>query len=138
MTELKSIELPDTLYELLRVSLGHLKTISTDMARYEIDMDDGWHEVILPGGVCSVCLAGAVMAQVCAPEEFALPEHFDRATHRKLITLDLLRKGKVDSACNYPYPSPIPNRKITPYGKSPSQWWKDMYQLQSDLKEAGI
>jgi hypothetical protein len=72
---MQKVELPDKLSELIRVAVKDLEACRADPA-YVIDMFD-WH---LPrGGVCHVCLAGAVFAKTCGapPDHPSCMEDFD-------------------------------------------------------------
>ena len=82
--------LPDKLSELIRIAL-HDEAKAVASKDYEIDMTT-WHR---PGDVCSVCLAGAVMAFTldALPTRNVDPGHFDPETQNKLRSLEHIRRG---------------------------------------------
>ena len=93
--------LPKTPSELIRVALADLRACEDDH-RYVVDMGD-WHAPITDDSgreVCSVCLAGAVMAQTLrVPREQPIYSaglrHHSRGVKDGLYALDCFRRGEL-------------------------------------------
>ena len=137
----------NTLHELLAVGLRELRKweqtpgVTVDMSFWLLRRN---------GQVCSVCLAGAVLAgfpceAFCDEDEYK--DAFisltccvdDRVDVRKNV-LNKLRQGRVSDA-GWPLKidtTRVPDRRVTPYGLSPAQWHADMDKLLADLTAAGI
>ena len=138
--------------ELIRVALEDLVLCAENDAEYEINMGT-WHEPYGTGNttVCLVCLSGAVMAQSLdvATNREVDPNSFDRQTQSQLLMLNHLRMGNLGEAVFYMpdyvpqfnlngYPiGPLPDRRITGYGKSPILFHYQMLALAADLEEVG-
>ena len=96
------ITLPTHPSRLIRVALADLSAIEAD-DRYVVNMSD-WHAPITDNygrKVCSVCLAGAVMAKtVGVPHEQAIStadlDQYDRVEGR-LRALDFFRLGEISA-----------------------------------------
>lgn len=98
MTELKTkpkyeLELPDKPSELIRFAMTELAVVEQH-PDYRIDMWE-WH--VPQEGLCSVCLAGAVMARVMPADIKFMFGHdfFSDETERKLDAIDAFRVGSV-------------------------------------------
>jgi hypothetical protein len=141
VTQTHSIVLPDKPSELIGIAMQVLERVEND-SRYAVDMAT-WHEPNQRTGICSVCLAGAVMTRVLDPrsEEFMLHRHdiFDDRTRMKLVALDYFRCGYVDAAlslldidCNIM--SLRRRRQITPYETNPHHFREDMNDLVKLLR----
>ena len=91
--------LPDKPSELIRIALDDLEACEAD-PRYEIDMGR-WHGAADP--TCSVCLAGAVMAQRLriSLDTDASPSSFDPDTDCKLLALNEFRMGYIGSGLDF-------------------------------------
>jgi hypothetical protein len=90
--------LPDKLSDLIGVALRDLSSCQAD-PEYEIDMST-WHRPESNGSVCRICLAGSVMARsLGARRDSRLnPAEYDVDTKCKLMALDSMRSGDVQSA----------------------------------------
>ena len=92
-------QLPDRPSELLRLAVNDLEKAERS-PKYEIEMGH-WH-FPLDDDLCTVCMAGAVMAftlDVPHDEEYAvLSRSFDADTRGKLHALDDFRRGYVGDA----------------------------------------
>ena len=131
--------LPTLPSELIRVALKDLKTCEDSML-YKINMDK-WHK---PGWgyACSVCFAGAVMAQSlgakrrkeCSPSDFA---HSDDAD--ALYALNMFRVGYVTTGlANLDLYSILPDRQVVEYADDPALFVEQMYDLADDLQVEGL
>ena len=87
----RNIKLPDKASELILVALLDLERVEMDPA-YEVDMDM-WHNP--DEGLCSVCLAGAVIATHGRASKSAVvwPWNYPGETEDKLHALDYFRGG---------------------------------------------
>lgn len=96
----KPRELPDTLSGLLRIAVEDTIAIENTPG-YKLEMSY-WYTM---NGVCQVCMGGAVMLRSAA---FVPPESLDsyamlkvavpRTLHLKMLLIDDMRKGYMDSA----------------------------------------
>ena len=123
--------------ELIRVAINDLKLCEAD-PRYAISMGE-WHK---PGYFkCSVCLAGAVMAQTLnAPLTSEVkPIDFDGHTYDVLTAVDLLRTGQVEQALYLitGYFIRWSSREITEHWKNRTQFEIDLLELADDLEYRG-
>ena len=129
--------LPRTPSKLIRLALADLAKCEED-PRYKVHMGE-WHEP--KGGVCSVCLAGSVIAQTIGtlPVVSCIPCFFDDE-EMTLIALDALRNGDVSDAFDDLGlgESPIDDREITPYEDDHERFRTDMEELANDLEKAGL
>lgn len=84
--------LPSKLSALLRIAVEDAQKCEAD-PRYVLDMGS-WHEAGIEEGRCSVCMAGAVMAQHLGadPSESLTTSHFD-ADCELLEAVDCMRTG---------------------------------------------
>lgn len=128
--------LPDKPSELIRVALDDLAKCEADPDSFTINMGD-W--LVPENGKCSVCLAGAVMAQsINVDRSRALTPYFlGESVRDKLLALNLLRVGDVriglsfmgiDKGCDMPS-----SRMVARYRDDPAQFRADMLQLAADL-----
>lgn len=87
-TSKKQEKLPDKASDLLTLALNDLAKVERS-PRYVVNMHI-WHA---PNGACSVCFAGAVMAQTleASPSEGALPGCYPLYTCKRLHSLDAMR-----------------------------------------------
>lgn len=138
------VVLPRVPSQLIRLALKDLAKCEKSPL-YEVDMS-GWHIPIPPNGtraMCSVCLAGAVMAQslqvpLLANEQPWTPKHLDN--FNQLMALDSLRKGRVSTALRI---LGLPDagdhdRPVHYYGMDPKRFRRDMLKLARDLEKAGM
>ena len=86
------------LYELLDLALDDLVVINDKKNKYELSMNI-WHSPE-DNGKCSVCLAGAVMANRLKADrkKYKKPENFDYEEHDRLLAIDALRQGEIGYA----------------------------------------
>ena len=90
-------KLPTKLSALLRVAVGDAKKCARD-PRYTLVMAT-WHDPNYGNrGSCSVCMAGAVMAQRLGtkPYDMAVPAHTEHGL--ALNAIDMMRDGDFDGA----------------------------------------
>lgn len=85
--------LPATLHELIMLALDDLKAVENTPG-YKIDMSH-WHIYDRTDEVCSVCLAGAVMARHldAGQRDDLCPRDFNHRDADKLMSLDWARRG---------------------------------------------
>lgn len=88
---MKTLEHITKLSELVRIAIDDMKKIKAD-DRYEFDVDE-WHRYDKNTGLCSVCVAGSVMAGTMElfPNTTGVPSDFDHRTSDLLDLLDDLR-----------------------------------------------
>lgn len=154
-------KLPDKVSMLIRVALEDEQKAFNNPDKYEVNMDEEWY--LTEGGVCKLCLAGAVM-------EFSLPamendpmypSNYDRDTAAKLHLLDGLRSGyisgewtgmkfasavgyvnidyhKVDSSGEFTQRELDRKVAITPYEDNRIEWQKDMLTLADRFEKIGL
>ena len=86
-------KLPDKLYKLLNIALNDAVLCSKD-ANYRMDMSV-WHS--RRGKLCSVCLAGSVMAKTLKTNrrQNKEPDDFCRDTEKKLTVIDEIRDNNL-------------------------------------------
>lgn len=138
-------KLPNKPSALIRVAIEDLIKCEQD-SRYDVNMGI-WHGgTYRQGDLCSVCLAGAVMAQ----ELEALPKDdldpFDFKEINKLLALDAFRVGCISSGLNYmdtDAPPSIPITMEVSQYKSSNSYLKDrfkydMLNMADMLEQAGI
>lgn len=132
--------LPDKPSELIRVAIKDLQACRLD-SKYIIRMDNTWHDGEFED-VCSICLAGAVMAKTfgLSPYSNLSPSYFRiSGEDNKLYSLDAFRGGDVKGGMlrlNIPYNSKM-DRTITDYSKNPDQFIEDMLKMSDDLEKEG-
>lgn len=102
---LKNKKLPRKPSALILIALDDLKKVERLPDIYKIDMGT-WHEpdmTLRSTGKCSVCFAGAVMAQElgCEPIQICTPGKFPPDTDAKLNALNFLRSGDAEEAISY-------------------------------------
>jgi hypothetical protein len=125
-------DLPSTLLELAMKDLA----IVEQSPQYRVDMTV-FHRP--ERGLCSVCLAGAVLTRYLTPKDFCShPEGmFDKDTACKLMAIDLMRTGHVRAAVRHmghSAPGTLHNRPVVQYDYDPEQFRADMAQMVVDLK----
>lgn len=135
--------LPDKPSELILLALEDLEKTEKD-GRYRIDMRV-YHALMDPGMVCSVCLAGAVIAQRLAPDCDDLiltPLDFGGVNERKLEALNEFRMGSVEdgllSMCCADTDVEFHDRFIVPYEDDPAAFKSDMRELARELSDRGL
>lgn len=149
---MKNVKLPDLPSELIRVALADLEKVESS-DQYRVDMRR-WH--VPDGDVCSVCLAGAVMAKTIelSPERYGSPnimgmlianglgDPADSCLYGKLHALDEFRSGDVEGAFSLMElegAPPFTVADIPEYNPDdPAPFKKDMLELASDLEKAGF
>ena len=134
--------LPDTLHGLLELALRDFDSVAQDPA-YKVNMRAWLRKA---GGVCHVCLAGAVMAKTLkiAPSEddhFLGLGYFDcpLGVASKLRALDYLRDGMLREASEQLLVrTDFPDYLVTLYDTDATQWREDMDALLAYLKEKNL
>ena len=137
-----------------KLNLGRIKKLSTllaiglrDLRKHEetdgckVDMDV-W---LKSNGRCTACMAGSVLRWSCGFDEKCklrllsdVDKRFDKPMVSRLLAINLLRQGLVESAAGYiGVGSNVKNRYVESYSRDRYQWWADMKQLLADLKAAG-
>lgn len=139
MSKKAPTKLPDKPSALIRLALKDLEKCERSR-KYKINMSV-WHE---PNGKCSVCMAGAIMAQRlnCDPGKELAPWQdglFDADTRGKLDAVDWFRMGCVDMGLHGMGIDRIyPDQKVTDYHRDRSQFKRDMRKLASLLAKEGL
>jgi hypothetical protein len=90
---MKTNKLPDKPSELLMVAMQDLEVIESMPDKYVVMMSK-WHNYS-HGSTCSVCHAGAVMANTLKADakHTYFPEEFGEETKCKLMAIDCFRRG---------------------------------------------
>lgn len=152
MSILKDIRLPDKPSELLRLALADLIKAEKRPDTYNVRMDVSH---LMFGGVCHVCLAGAVMAGTLGadPEVELLfdDDSFTADQMRKFDALDEFRRGRLDRAFESLELSEEQQAKayklarskdgmypITMYSVSPQFFKEDISKLADELEREGL
>ena len=138
--------LPDLPSELIRAALADVE--ACEEAGYTIDMRY-WHSAaaILPSGrkePCTVCLAGAVMAQSLGIDEYSvgLPNLFGKEVGDKLYALSCFKDGRIaigleDMGLERPLGV---DRKIpiTRYDVNRNAFFEEMDAMAAHLEREGL
>jgi hypothetical protein len=142
--------LPDKPSALIRLALADLRKVEQDPS-YEVDMNM-WHVPRRSEGVCSVCLAGAVMAKTfnaprsldCTPAGLATWLHLDRGTSERIASLDYFRRGHIHGGLVDFYGDWRPEwesidrfRDVPGYYQDKEGFHAAMENLAADLEQAG-
>ena len=122
-------QLPDKPSELLQMALDDLLAIEKD-PNYLIDMFT-WHRKNY--GRCWLCPAGAVMARRLGakPDEDLNPANYDDDTERKLLAINLLRRGELEAVFYNLEKSKPPS---LPEHVSVSDYYQDHEQFLTDIR----
>ena len=120
-------ELPDTLYETLRLAIKDLELVEQD-GDYIIDMSQ-WHEPdpkLREGSMqwdCKVCLAGSIMAKTFEVHQGLSLRcgSFPLSIANKLLAIDSIRKGSIGEALYFFYGADEYNRMLDSDGRSALQ-----------------
>lgn len=139
-------KLPRQPSKLIRLALADFDVVRKDK-RYKIDMAV-WHSSCRYGDSdrCSVCLAGAVMANSLKVDISYLrsPNDFDKNTRNAICALNRLRAGLVWDALSYlgyrTVKSGLPEIvRIPEYTNKNYEEWKDsLLKLADRLEKAGF
>lgn len=136
-------KLPNKPSALLAAAVEDFQKVRNDR-RYTIDMEEWWHSAQEnpEDPYCSVCLAGAVMAQRVTNKKIAYsPKDFARGNEKKFLALDALRVGNTSEAFFQLGLSPSAgqsfSRVMTAYRNNPHGFVSDLLKLSEDLKKAG-
>ena len=131
------MKLPDKPSELLRLALEDEEKCHNS-PDYIVDMEI-WHRPL--SGKCTVCLAGAVMAQTLESNKTMMlsPAKFDQDTYSKLHALDYFRSGYIDDGLNCldiykPEGGLLSKVPVNNY-KGRDYWLKDMNKIVQMLEE---
>ena len=151
------IQLPSRLSDLLEIGLRDYMKVRRIPKLYRIDMSE-WHlpttrdPIFDDDGyiigyrrkkeICSVCMAGAIMAMTfhIPHDVIARPStsrFFNNDDYVKLSNIDLLRRGKV-SDVTLQHKHRYLNRKIVQPQLSHYKFKRGIKKLINDLKEAGL
>ena len=127
--------LPDLPSELLELAMKDLATVER-RPLYRVDMRT-FHSP--ERGLCSVCMAGAVMTRFLHHKDLCTSPvgMFDEVTAMKLMALDMMRVGNVRAAVRtmgLSAKSSLVNRNVVSYENSPEFFRNDMAEMISDLK----
>lgn len=129
-------QLPTKPSELIRLALSDLRAIEQD-PRYRVDMEHLWHSRAYSS--CTVCLAGAVMANHLSADANLgyLPSDFPRNACA-LCAIDDFRLGNVGSGCGrMEVDTKLSSRTITDYELDRKGFFCDMEELANDLEDEG-
>ena len=109
--------------------------------KYNVDMGHWYAPNAHIGGVCEVCLAGAVMAKRLGNGPYPRSPGDYRGNIGVLNSLDFFRTGEVGRGFKSLNLSTIKglvfDREIVLYGRNPGQFKREMRQLARDLEAAG-
>jgi hypothetical protein len=138
--------LPDKPSELILLALEDLEKTEKDY-RYKIDMDVYHDRLVGNGMICSVCLAGAVMAQRLSPDNTdrcLMPGYFNTKIRDKLYALNSFRQGEIYSGLyemNKSFSRDDVDQIdafVTPYELDPGEFKSDMRRLAQELSDIGL
>ena len=139
----KPVILPKIPSKLIRLALKDLEWVEKRKKIYKVDMYS-WHE---PNSHCSVCLAGAVMANTlkCDPKDEVRPEYIPR-NKLQLRALDYFREGFVRYGLSNLIGQrvtkfsgdQIGNRVITEYSDNKRRFKSQMRKMADDLEKLGL
>lgn len=133
--------LPDKPSELIRLALSDLRKCENNPA-YKIDMSL-WHDPGAIEGKCSVCLAGAVMAQTegLSIDRYKYPSSGD-PFYLKYNALNYFRVGEISdglTCLKIKRPAGIPySIVVAPHVTNPTQFHTDMESLAALLGRHGL
>lgn len=153
------MSLPDTLHELIGLALDELRAVEQTPG-YVVDMST-WVQHQETTGLCSVCLAGAVVRNHPAVQEALNRQKVSRlfdgfkfvsptGTFSKepkitnsMLALDDLRTGHMRNAARIFYDDDrgddLPEyQRITHYDEDRDEFYFDMGELQAALKEVNL
>ena len=130
--------LPDKPSALLRVALSDLAKVEQDI-RYKVDMSS--YHVVRPGGICHVCLAGAVMAKsLKVPFVSAIPARLPESD--EIYALEQLRVGELHRALlnlDLPIPNDLPKSvPVTTYETDRDRFFDNMHTIANLLEMYGL
>lgn len=135
--------LPDKPSALIRVALADLRAVEKNPL-YDVNMDF-WHmPAVDPTDTCSVCFAGAVMAQRLGIDitDSAGPLDFEQKTFDKLTGLNYFRQGKIEGALEMmeiDRPHGIKRHMpVVPYEDDSEQFHEDMQEIATYLEDIGL
>lgn len=151
----KTVRLPDLPSALIRLALNDFLEVQRMPTQYHIDMGV-WHvperfftseeAEHSPPVICTVCLAGSVMARTLAVSPYTMisaqSSRWTTDTSDKLVALDYFRQGKIaaafdildlDLACDVPG-----DVSMCPYERDANEWLRDMQQMATMLEERGL
>lgn len=133
--------LPKKLSDLMLLALTDLEKCENASEHYKIDMSI-W---LSRNSHCTVCLAGAVMAQTLGAADSN--EVFDLHTN-KFLALDAIRQGNFDAAFSYlngsfsenlpPFYHNSFNDEIFAYQYNKEDWWLHMQAIVGILQAEGL
>jgi|GEM_PF-3157608 len=101
--------LPNKLSELLRLAVSDCRKVEK-LENYKLDMSR-WFKLF--GGVCHVCMAGAVMDRTLKARSFNVsdlrPGYYNAETGKKLQAINYMREGMFEYAFRYINSKPTPS-----------------------------
>lgn len=128
--------LPNTPSKLIRIAIADLADVERD-PKYRVKMGL-WHKP--EGGVCTVCLAGAVMAKTLrvGPASEMIPSRLLKDEEHKLLALDSFRAGNIETGLihlGFSLPDGIPSDiPVTSYHVNPEKCKTDLLGVASLLE----
>lgn len=135
--------LPDKPSALIRVALADLRAVENS-PNYDVNMAL-WHcPAVDADDTCTVCFAGAVMAQRLGADlnESSCPLDYDQETYDKLVALNKFRQGKLGyglGLMDIPLPEGFKrNWHVVEYETDREQFHEDMHNVASYLEEHGL
>lgn len=146
--------LPDRASELIRLALADLRKVEAMPNKYIVCMSE-WHSPVSfdDGSVkCSVCLAGAVLAQSLKldveTDYMSIADKVPRSLDRKIDALNALRQGEIESGmgtlmqysddfemCRQLFEDM--NRNVTHYSLNRDKFHEEMNALADELEKLG-
>lgn len=129
--------LPEKLSDCLELALADFAKCR-ESPMYQINMNN-WHKPLLGKDVCTVCLAGSVIAQSLGipPTTPTGPSDFSPHNAVRLEALDYLRTGQIHEAVKLLLPGYA--RPLVPeYSKDPEGFLRAMDDILQFLRKAGL
>lgn len=134
--------------ELIRLAIHDLEVVESKPNEYSVNMNH-WHRVntinINGNKICTVCLAGAVMATTfhCPSNVTKVPSDNDipEESRSYLYALNCFQAGFISTGLDrldMKDAAQIDDAKITPNKLNPQIFKKDMLNLADKLQEKGL
>ena len=134
-------QLPSKPSDLIELALQDLESVEKS-PKYEVYMSE-WHAYTPGADICSVCLAGAVMAQTLKVrrKQFKSPDEIkDKATQNALYALNSFRLGSIShglKTMEIPHDK-VRNIHIPPYAEHPRKFKTAMSKMAVSLRKKGL
>jgi hypothetical protein len=138
---MEKIELPEKLSELIEVALEDLEKVERLPKVYRVEMST-WHRQ--EEGLCSVCLAGVVIAMrlgLAPTETLKISSSAPNKTQKALLALNATRCGAVQDAVLYlggDFDKAPAYVSVTAYSRDPAEFKKDLRAIVEHLKGVGL